>query len=226
MGIRIMLVDDHTLVRHGVKALLESQEGFDVVGEAENGREAVIKVRELIPDVVIMDIAMPVLNGIEATRQIKKEFPAVRVIALSMYTDDDYIYKVLKAGASGYVVKSAPAPELFAAVRSASAGNPFFSPVISRKMMENYLKDDSAKEQSRGQENLTSREREVLQLVAEGNTNNEVAQSLEISVKTVETHRAHIMSKLGLRDVGGLIRYAVKHGMVMLESKRKPSDTV
>ena len=220
MGIRILLVDDHALVRQGVRALLEGQDGFEVVGEAENGREAVAKTRELGPDIVLMDVAMPVLNGIEATRLIKKEMPGVKVVALSTYSDDDYIFKVLKAGASGYIIKGATASELYSALRSVSEGNPFFSPVISRKMMDSYLREDSSKEQVRSRDSLTAREREVLQLIAEGNTNNDVAGSMGISVKTVETHRAHVMSKLGLHDVTGLIKYAIKHGIVMVDRVR------
>lgn len=216
-NVRILIVDDHTIVRQGLRALLEAQPGFTVVGEAENGREAVKKAQELAPDVVLMDIAMPIMNGLEATKQIKKTLPATKVLALSMYNDEEYVFQILKSGASGYLIKETAAGELITAIQSVSAGTPFFSPLISRKIMESYLQDDEAKKARGEADKLTSREKEVLQLIAEGYTNNEIAVPLNISVKTVETHRAHIMSKLGIHDVAGLIKYAIKRGLVSLE---------
>jgi two-component system, NarL family, response regulator NreC len=215
--VKILLVDDHTIVRQGLRALLESQEGFQVVGEADNGRDAVKKAQELQPDVVIMDIAMPILNGLEATRQIKKIMPDVKIVALTMYNDEEYVFQILKSGASGYLIKETAANELITAINSVKGGNPFFSPLISRKIMESYLREDSEKK-AEG-DKLTNREKEVLQLIAEGYTNNEIGKLMGISVKTVETHRAHIMSKLDIHDVAGLIKYAIKKGLVVLDNK-------
>ena len=215
--IKVLIVDDHALFRRGIRAILEAQGGFSVVGEAETGREAVRRALELAPDIVLMDIAMPVLNGIEATRQIKNALPKTNVIALSMYTEGEHVFQVLKAGASGYLVKDSSVDELISAIRSARTGTPFFSPVISRKIMESYLRDDSEGTVRVEAGRLTGREKEVLQLIAEGYTNNEIAKLMKISVKTVETHRAHIMSKLDIHDVAGLIKYAIRKGFVILE---------
>lgn len=216
----VLIVDDHTILRQGLRAILESHDGFRVAGEAENGREAVRKATELKPDIVLMDIAMPVLNGLEATRQIKKLLPETKVLALTMYYDEEYVFQILKAGASGYLVKETAAGELMQAMRSVYGGTPFFSPVISRKIMESYLREDSEKGAPSEAVKLTSREKEVLQLIAEGYTNNEIAGLMGISVKTVETHRAHIMSKLDIHDVAGLIKYAIKKGIVVLDTGR------
>ena len=216
-GIKVLVVDDHMLVRHGIKAILEAEKGFSVVGEAENGREAVSKAAELAPDVVLMDIAMPILNGVEATRQIKSALPRVNVIALSMYSDEEYIFQVLKAGASGYLLKDTSGPDLISAVRSVYGGSPFFSPLVSRKIMDSYLNEDPDNKAGTGTDRLTSREKETLQLIAEGYTNNEAGKLMKISVKTVATHRAHIMAKLGIHDVAGLIKYAIKKGLVVLD---------
>ena len=216
--LKILLVDDHTIVRQGLKALLEAQSGFIIVGEAENGREAVKKAQELNPDIVIMDIAMPVLNGLEATRQIKRALPDTSVLALTMYNDEEYVFQILKSGASGYLIKETAANELIAAILSIKSGNPFFSPSISRKIMESYLNEDEDKKGKGETDKLTNREKEVLQLIAEGYTNNEIASLMGISVKTVETHRAHVMSKLNIHDVAGLIKYAIKKGLVVLDS--------
>jgi len=218
--LKILLVDDHTIVRQGLRALLEAHAGFTIVGEAENGREAVKKAQDLNPDIVIMDIAMPVLNGLEATRQIKRALPDTRVLALTMYNDEEYVFQILKSGASGYLIKETAANELIAAILSIKSGNPFFSPSISRKIMESYLNEDEDKKGKGETDKLTNREKEVLQLIAEGYTNNEIANLMGISVKTVETHRAHVMSKLDIHDVAGLIKYAIKKGLVVLDSGR------
>jgi two-component system, NarL family, response regulator NreC len=218
--LKILLVDDHTIVRQGLKALLEAYSGFTIVGEAENGREAVKKAQELNPDIVIMDIAMPVLNGLEATRQIKKALPDTRVLALTMYNDEEYVFQILKSGASGYLIKETAANELITAILSIKSGNPFFSPSISRKIMESYLNEDEDKKSKGESDKLTNREKEVLQLIAEGYTNNEIGNLMNISVKTVETHRAHVMSKLDIHDVAGLIKYAIRKGLVVLDSGR------
>jgi len=216
--LKILLVDDHTIVRQGLKALLEAHSGFVIVGEAENGREAVKKAQELSPDIVIMDIAMPVLNGLEATRQIKRALPDTKVLALTMYNDEEYVFQILKSGASGYLIKETAANELITGILSIKSGNPFFSPSISRKIMESYLNEDEDKKGKGESDKLTNREKEVLQLIAEGYTNNEIANLMNISVKTVETHRAHVMSKLDIHDVAGLIKYAIKKGLVVLDS--------
>lgn len=218
--LKILLVDDHTIVRQGLKALLEAHAGFIIAGEAENGREAVKKAQELSPDIVIMDIAMPVLNGLEATRQIKRALPDTKVLALTMYNDEEYVFQILKSGASGYLIKETAANELITAILSIKSGNPFFSPSISRKIMESYLNEDEDKKGKGDSDKLTNREKEVLQLIAEGYTNNEIANLMNISVKTVETHRAHVMSKLDIHDVAGLIKYAIKKGLVVLDSGR------
>ena len=218
--IKILIVDDHAIVRQGLHALIEAQEGLEVVAEAENGRDAVQKAHDLVPDVVLMDIAMPILNGIEATRQIKRLNPGVKVLALTMYNDESYIFQILKSGASGYLIKECSASELIAAIRSVNSGNPYFSPVISRKIMDTYLREDGEKNSAREPDKLTNREKEVLQLIAEGYTNNEIGGFMKISVKTVETHRAHIMNKLDLHDMAGLIKYAIKKGLVVLDNAR------
>ncbi len=217
-NIKLLIVDDHAIVRQGLRALLEAQDGLSIVAEAENGRDAVKKVRELAPDVVIMDIAMPILNGLEATRQIKRLNPAVKVLALTMYNDEEYIFQILKSGAAGYLIKESSASELISAIRAVHGGNPYFSPVISRKIMDSYLREDGEQKAGREPDKLTNREKEVLQLIAEGYTNNEIGNFMKISVKTVETHRAHVMNKLDLHDVAGLIKYAIKNGLVVLDA--------
>ncbi len=218
--VKILIVDDHAIVRQGLRALLEAQDGLEVIAEAENGRDAVKKVHDLAPDVVIMDIAMPILNGLEATRQIKRLKPGIKVLALTMYNDENYIFQILKSGASGYLTKECSAGELITAIRSVHGGSPYFSPAISRKIMDSYLREDSEKNAGREPDKLTNREKEVLQLIAEGYTNSEIGGFMKISVKTVETHRAHIMNKLDLHDVAGLIKYAIKKGIVVLDNTR------
>ncbi len=218
--VKILIVDDHAIVRQGIRALLDAQDGLEVIGEAENGRDAVKKTHDLAPDVVIMDIAMPILNGLEATRQIKRLRPGVKVLALTMYNEENYIFQILKSGASGYLTKECSAGELIAAIRSVNVGSPYFSPAISRKIMDSYLRDDGEKNAGREPDKLTNREKEALQLIAEGYTNSEIGGFMKISVKTVETHRAHIMNKLDLHDVAGLIKYAIRKGIVMLDDTR------
>jgi len=214
--IRVLIADDHAIFRQGLRAILEGEEDVTVIGEAGNGRDAAAMALELEPDLVIMDIAMPLLNGVEATRQIVKARPGIKVLALSMHHDEKYVFQVLKAGASGYVVKEAAASELLTAIRSVNSGNPFFSPAISRRIMDSYLKDEDEKKPRAGTGKLTERENEVLQLIAEGYTNNEIAKFMNISVKTVETHRAHIMGKLDIHDLAGLIKYAINKGIIVL----------
>ncbi len=213
--IRILLADDHTVVRQGLRVLLEAQPDITVVGEAENGRQAVQLARKLLPDVVVMDIAMPLLNGLEATRQIIKEIPAVRVLILSSYSDDEYVRQLTEAGAAGYLLKQTAAADLVKAVREAKIGNAFFSPAISKQMLEHYraafLRGVPVRKRA---DLLTSREAEVLQLIVEGKPNKTIAAELGISIKTVEKHRQQVMNKLNIHDVAGLTRYAVSKGII------------
>jgi len=212
--IGVLLVDDHTLVRKGLRSLLEGEEGMEVLGEAQDGREAIQKVEELHPDVVLMDIAMPVLNGLEATRQIKKRFPEVRVVALTMHAAEEYIFRILRAGASGYVVKQAAPAELVSAIEVVYRGDSFLSPSISSKVVEEYIRQAELMAEADGYDRLTGRERQVLQLIAEGHPNREIAELLHISATTVASHRAHLMEKLGIHSTAGLTQYAVRRGLV------------
>jgi DNA-binding NarL/FixJ family response regulator len=212
--IRILLAEDHTIVRKGLRSLLDSEAGIQVVGEAADGREAVDKVRHLLPDVVVMDIAMPGLNGLEATRQIRKQFPRVRVLILTMHADEEYILQILQAGASGYVVKQAAPEELVSAVKTVDRGDLFLSPSISRTVVQEYIRQAEAMAGRDSYEPLTPREREVLQLIAEGRPPREIAEILRISVKTIETHRAHLMRKLDAHSTADLTRYAIRKGII------------
>jgi len=212
---RVLLVEDHTIVRKGLRSLLDKETGIKVVEEAEDGREAILKAEELYPDVVVMDIAMPGLNGLEATRQIKKRFPDIKIIILTMHANEEYILQSLKAGASGYLVKKAAPVELISAINAVHKGNSFLSPSISRTVIDEYIR--RSKEISEGEEGfeqLTVREREVLQLIAEGRKTREIAELLYISIKTVETHRAHIMNKLDIHSTAELTRYAIRKGII------------
>ena len=218
-AMRVLLADDHTIVRQGLRALLEAEPGFEVVGEVSDGREAVAAARALRPDVVVMDLAMPGLNGIEGTRKITARPDCPRVIILSMYADVEHIVHALRAGASGYVRKQDADTELVAALLAGSPGNPFLTPSVDRKLVEEHLRRArvvAGAEQKR-YEPLTPREREVLQLVAEGKANKQIARLLSIAVRTVEAHRASIMRKLNLDDQASLVRYAVRTGIVGAE---------
>ena len=217
--VTILLADDHTIVRQGLRALLESEDDLSVVGEVGDGREAVTAVEELRPDVVVMDIALPGLNGIEAARQITSRPGAPRVIMLSMYTDIEYVLHSLQAGASGYVSKQGADTELVAAVRRGVPGDPFLGSEIDRDVLARHMR--RARVVAAGArdeyEPLTAREREVLQLVAEGRPNKQIAALLRIAVRTVEAHRANIMRKLDLTDQAGLVRYALRKGIVPMD---------
>lgn len=213
--IKVLLADDHTVVRQGLRALLEAERDITVVGEAANGREAVQMTKKLLPDVVVMDIAMPNLNGLEATRQIAKEVPSARLLVLSSYNDDEYVHQITGAGATGYLLKQTAATDLIKAVREARRGNAFFSPVISRRLVERYRKEvSSGAPMKKRNDLLTSREAEVLQLIAEGLANKQIAAELDISIKTVEKHRQQVMNKLNIHDIAGLTRYALSKGIV------------
>jgi len=212
--IRVLLAEDHTIVRKGLCSLLDGEAGLEVVGEAADGREAIDEVARLLPDVVLMDISMPGLNGLEATRRIKQRFPRVKVLILTMHTDEEYILQMLQAGAHGYVVKQAAPEELVLAVQAAYRGEPFVSPSISRTVIEEYVRQAQAIGGRDGYDDLTPRQREVLQLIAEGCRPREIAETLCISIKTVETHRANLMRRLDAHSTADLIRYAIRKGVV------------
>lgn len=211
--IRVLLADDHTIVRDGIRALLEDEADMTVVAEAKDGREAVCLARRERPDVVLMDVVMPLLNGREATRQIKRECPQTQVLVLTMHENEEYVRQMLAAGAAGYVLKDAAARDLIVAIRAVYRGEAVLSPAVTRLVLEDYLRwadlDDQPEENC-----LTSREREVLQLIAEGYTNKEIAEILCISIKTVQSHRGNLMAKLDIHDRGELIKYAIQKKII------------
>jgi len=213
-ALRIVLADDHTVVRSGLRALLERNTNFEIVGEAENGRDVVALCASLRPDIVLMDVGMPLLNGIEATSALLKESPSTGVVMLSMYSDEAYVMRSLKAGARGYLLKDTVAPDLVAAIQAVSSGRSFFSPSIRQLLAEDYVRVLRQKGAVDSYELLSPREREILQLLAEGKTNKEVAARLFISPYTVETHRGNILEKLGLHNAAELILYAVRKGII------------
>jgi two-component system response regulator NreC len=212
--IRVMLVDDHTVVRQGLRRILESDDEIEIVGEAGDGRTAVEAAQRLHPHVVVMDIALPELNGIEATRQINKRVDGTRVLVLTMHADDVYVRQSLKAGARGYLLKDSEDLDLLKAVKIIGRGGSFFSPAVSKVLLEGYLGDTGTREVEDDLALLTDREREVLQLIAEGKTNKEVAAALSVSINTVETHRKHIMEKLDLHNTAELVRFAIRKRLV------------
>ena len=216
--IKILLADDHTVVRQGLRGLLAAETDMEVVGEAESGRQAVQLARRLLPDVLVMDIAMPLLNGLQATRQITQEVPSIRIIILSSYDDDHFVQQLTDAGAIGYLLKDTASTELIKAIREAKQGNAYFSPSVSKRLLECYRRAFlNGQPARRNTETLTSRESEVLQLIAEGNSNKQIAAELFISIKTVEKHRQQVMDKLNIHDIAGLTRYAISMGVI--ESK-------
>jgi two-component system, NarL family, response regulator NreC len=212
--IRILLSDDHNILRDGMRLLLERQPGFVVVGEASDGRETLDLAQNHQPDVVVMDIAMPNMNGIEATRRITEKHPRMGVVILSMHYDESYVIRSLKAGARAYLLKDAMKSELIAAIHAVAEGRSFFSPKISRILQEDYVQALGRKGADDSYELLTGREREILQLVAEGKTNKEIANTLNLSLYTVDTHRTHILQKLNLHSVPEVILYAVRKGII------------
>ena len=215
--IRVLLADDHAILRQGIRMLLEAQPDMEVVGEATNGREAVEQARLLRPLVILMDISMPELNGLEATRKIKQELPATQIVILTMHETDEYLVKILQAGATGYVLKQAVDRELIEAVRIASNGDTYLYPSIARRLVTDYLRRVEAgtmEERDAAYETLTAREREILKLIAQGHTNKEIAEILTLSVKTVENHRYSLMNKLNAHDRGELIKYAIRVGLI------------
>ncbi|MBI5686681.1 MAG: response regulator transcription factor [Verrucomicrobia bacterium] len=216
MKTRVLLVDDHKIMREGLRSLLAVTPGVEVVGEAGDGRTAVQLALKLTPDVVVMDIGMPDLNGVDATRQIKARAPQTKVIALSLHSDERFIAGMFKAGASGYLLKDGAFEELAHAIRTVAAGHIYLCPRITRTVIQDYLRDAQAAAVAGAA--LSDREREVLQLIAEGKNTKEIAGSLDVSVKTVETHRARLMERLGVRSVAGLTKYAVREGLTSLET--------
>ncbi len=214
--IRVMICDDHTILREGIRLLLNSQPDIEVVAEAVDGREAVEKARTVKPDVILMDIAMPFLNGLEATKQIRRDNPSARVLVLTMYESDEYVAQMLEAGAAGYVLKKVAGSELVYALRAVYQGEAFLYPSITKRLVEDYLRRVESGQERDTFDGLTDREREVLQLIAEGHTNKEIADMLNLSVRTVQNHRAHIMEKLGMHDRGELIKYAIQKGIIEL----------
>lgn len=212
--IRIVLADDHTVVRKGLRLLLESQPEFKVIGDAANGREAVALAEENKPDVMVMDVAMPILNGIEAARQICSHQPSVAIVFLSMHSDEGYVLKALKVGARAYLLKDSAEYDLINAVKAVSEGKAFFSPAISKMLAEDYVRQIAEHRVDDTYDLLTTREREVLQLLAEGRSNKEVANILQLSLHTVETHRSNILQKLNLHTGAELILYAIRKGVV------------
>jgi DNA-binding NarL/FixJ family response regulator len=212
--ISLLLVDDHTVVRQGLRALLSHEDDFEVVGEAENGRQAVQIATKTSPDVVIMDVMMPLMNGLEGTRQLLKNVPSAKVLVLSSYCDDDYVQQLTEVGASGYLIKQTAADNLLLAIREVHKGNAFFSPSIVKRLRDRCRQAFADGQPLKRNVQLTSREAEVLQLIAEGLPNKQIAGELGISIKTVEKHRQQVMNKLNIHDVAGLTRYAISKGVV------------
>jgi DNA-binding NarL/FixJ family response regulator len=213
--ITVVLAEDHTIVREGLRALLKTEDDIEVIGEARTGREAVLLAKRLHPAVIVMDIAMPLLNGVEATRQILRDVPATRILILSAHHEDEYVEQLTLLGAAGYLIKQASADFLARAIREVSKGKSFFSPAITKRLrhLERGALDRGGRLRKRGAR-LTSREVEVLQLIAEGKANKQTAAELSISVKTVEKHRQHLMDKLDLHDTAALTRYAIAAGII------------
>lgn len=207
------MADDHTVVRQGLRALLSAEDDFEVVGEAENGRQAIQMAKQLLPDVTIMDIAMPILNGLEATRQITRTIPGAKVLILSTYGNDEYVRQLTESGACGYLIKQTAVNDLTKAIREAHKGNAYFSPVIAKRLRD-HCRETFGERKGKPRGHLTSRESEVLQLIAEGRLNKQIAAELSISIKTVEKHRQQVMNKLGIHDIAGLTRHAMAKGIV------------
>jgi DNA-binding NarL/FixJ family response regulator len=219
--IRVLLIDDHELVRSGIRALLEKSEDIRVVGEAGEGHEGLACIKEVNPDVVLLDISLPGLNGLEVAAKARRDFPRLRIIFLSMHSNEEYVLQALKVGASGYVLKQASTKELELAVRAAKKGETFLSPAISNTVVSDYMGRSHRKKTKRPGANpyevLTSRQREILQLIAEGFSTKEIAQKLSLSINTVEVHRANLMERLNIHDIAGLVRYAIQTGIIEIK---------
>ncbi len=212
-NIRVILVDDHTVVRKGIRALLEQEQDIEVVGEAEDGLKGVQACIDHAPDVVILDMALPLLSGVEVARKIREKLPETRILILSMYDDEEYIIDSFKVGVSGYILKDVVVSDLVAAVRSVYHGSTFLSPSVSEKLRR-QLQESPTRSSRHGPAKLTARERQILKLIADGYTSRQISEILKISFKTVQTHRAHIMEKLGIHSTAELTRYAVTKGIV------------
>lgn len=212
-SIRVLLADDHTLVRAGLRALLRSLGDVEIVAEAGDGNDALRLIEAYQPDVVLLDIAMPGLNGLQVAARVAQRFPHVRVVMLSMYANEEYVLQALRAGAAGYLLKDADSSELELAVRAAARGDTYLSPPVSKSVIEDYVRRVSS--QPGSLDRLTPRQREVLHLIAKGHSTKEIAQMLNIGVKTAETHRAQLMQQLDIHDIAGLVRYAVRVGLVL-----------
>jgi two-component system response regulator NreC len=210
---RVLIAEDHTIVRQGLCAMLRAEPDIEVVGEASDGFEATEMAKKLVPDVVLMDVAMRNLNGLEATRKIKKLFPHIKVLVLTMYDNEEIIFQILKAGASGYLIKDSAMTDLVSAIRAIQQGDSYLSPCISKKVIEEYIRRAELGEKGHTDDILSAREREVLQLIAEGNSISHIASLLCISKKTVEAHKTHIMEKLNIHDKVSLIKYAIRIGL-------------
>jgi two-component system response regulator NreC len=212
--IRILLSDDHTILRTGLRMLIGAAGDLEVIGEAQDGEEAVALTERLKPDVVLMDISMPKMDGIKATAEIKRRMPGVKVLMLTMHENDEYLFRTIQAGGSGYVLKKAADDEVLDAIRHVAAGGAFLRPAVTTKLVQDYLERVNKGEESDSYGKLTEREREILRLIAEGHTNAQIAQMLVISVRTVESHRAHIMEKLGIQTRAELVKYALRKGLL------------
>jgi|SRR5689334_4582548 two-component system, NarL family, response regulator NreC len=212
--VRVLLADDHTILRAGLKMMLNAQPDIEVVGEASDGRQVVVEAQRLLPDVILMDITMPEVNGIEATRQVKRLLPETRVLVLTMHENEEYLFQMLRAGAAGYMLKEAADTELISAIRVVSSGRFYLSPSAQTMMVSDYLQRVRTGEERDSYGALTEREREILKLVAEGYTNAQIGERLFISPKTVDTHRTHIMDKLNLHSRAELVKYAMRRGLL------------
>jgi len=212
--LRVLIADDHAIVRAGIRLLLDSQEGIEIVGEAKDGAEAVAKTRELAPDVVLMDVAMPGLSGLEATREIRQTNPDTRVLMLTMHDDEEYFFQAVSLGASGYILKEATPEEVVSAIRIVSRGGVAFHPSLGRKLLDDYLHRVQAGEESESYSLLTEREREILGLTAEGSSAREIGEKLALSPRTVERHRANLMEKLDLHNRSEVVQYAIRKGII------------
>lgn len=210
--IKVLLADDHVVLRDGLKNLLASDPEIEVIGEASDGQEAVVKTGQLQPDVVVMDIAMPGMNGMEATKKIHQQYPLVKVLILTQYDSQEYLFSVLQDGASGYVLKRSASTELFWAIKTVHEGLVYLSPLMAQALVKEYLGNEQPEQKTK--DILTAREQEVLKLIAEGETNQKIAEKLFISLKTVQTHRAHILEKLKFHDRTQLVKYAIAKGII------------